>query len=82
MLGASLLFAITGVDPLRLTLIAVGLTVMLMPIVVLPMLVLMNDDRFVKGHRSGPVGNAILAAVTILGALLALIVVPLEILGG
>jgi hypothetical protein len=42
----------------------------------------MNDRTYVKHHMNGPVGNAILAVLTLLGALLALVVVPLEILGG
>jgi Mn2+/Fe2+ NRAMP family transporter len=79
---AALLVAIIGIDPLRLTMICVALTVVAMPAVVLPFLVLMNDEKFVKEHKSGPLGNGLLAAVTILAALLALVVVPLEILGG
>jgi Mn2+/Fe2+ NRAMP family transporter len=78
----ALAIAVTGFDPLRLTLISVALTVVIMPLVVLPFLVLMNDDRFVKTHTSGPIGNGLLAGLTILGAILALIVIPLEILGG
>ena len=42
----------------------------------------MNDDRYVKEHTSGPVGNGLLALLTILGAIFALIVIPLEITGG
>jgi Mn2+/Fe2+ NRAMP family transporter len=81
-LVAAGLCAVCGFDPLRLTLVAVGLTVILMPVVVLPFLVLMNDGRFVKHHPSGPIGNALLAALTIAAAVMALVVVPLEILGG
>jgi hypothetical protein len=36
----------------------------------------------VKSHTSGAIGNVLLAALTILAALLALVVVPLEVLGG
>ena len=79
---AALAVAIIGMDPLRLTMISVALTVVAMPAVVLPFLVLMNDDKFVQEHKSGPVGNGLLAALTILAALLALVVVPLEVLGG
>jgi NRAMP (natural resistance-associated macrophage protein)-like metal ion transporter len=79
---AALAVAMTSVDPLRLTMISVALTVVVMPAVVLPFLVLMNDEKFVKDHKSGPIGNGILAVVTILAGLLALVVVPLEILGG
>jgi Mn2+/Fe2+ NRAMP family transporter len=73
---------VAGFDPLRLTMISVALTVMVMPVIVLPFLVLMNDPKYVKDHTSGAIGNGCLAALTILAALLALVVVPLEILGG
>ncbi len=82
MLLAAMLFAFVGFDPLRLTLISVGVTVIIMPLVVLPMLVLMNDEELVKTHRSGPIGNGILAVLTIVAAVMALVVVPLEIVGG
>jgi hypothetical protein len=53
-----------------------------MPLVVLPFLVLMNDAAFVNEHTNSVVGNAILAGLTVLGAILALVVIPLEIFGG
>jgi Mn2+/Fe2+ NRAMP family transporter len=74
--------AISGVDPIQLTMISVALTVMVMPLVVLPFLVLMNDRRYVKDHTNGPIQNAILAGLTVAGAIMALVIVPLEILGG
>jgi len=74
--------ALSGVDPLQLTLLSVAFTVVIMPVVVLPFLVLMNDATYVKSHTSGVVGNGLLAALTVLGALMALVVIPLEILGG
>lgn len=79
---AALAVALIGFDPLRLTLLSVAFTVVIMPLVVLPFLVLMNDEKYVKEHRSGPIGNVLLAALTILGALLAIVVIPLELLGG
>jgi Mn2+/Fe2+ NRAMP family transporter len=81
-LTASLVVALTGIDPLKLTMISVAMTVVIMPAVVLPFLVLMNDDKYVKTHTSGPVGNGLLATLTVVGALMALVVIPLEILGG
>jgi Mn2+/Fe2+ NRAMP family transporter len=78
----SLVIGLIGFDPLQMTLISVALTVVIMPLVVLPFLVLMNDEQFVKQHKAGPFSNGFLAALTILGALLALVVIPLEILGG
>lgn len=80
LLGLAL--ALTGFDPLRLTLLSVALTVVIMPLIVLPFLVLMNDEKYVKQHKSRTLGNAFLAALTLLGCLLAIIVIPLEVLGG
>jgi Mn2+/Fe2+ NRAMP family transporter len=79
-IGAAI--ALVGFDPLQVTLISVALTVVVMPLVVLPFLVLVNDESFVGRHTSGPLGNALLAALTILGAIMAVVVVPLEIFGG
>ena len=78
----SLAIAVIGFDPLRLTMISVALTVVVMPLLVLPFLVLMNDPKYVKDHTSGAIGNGFLAVLTIVGALLAIAVIPLEIMGG
>lgn len=72
----------TGVDPLQLTMISVALTVMIMPLVVLPFLVLMNDPKYVKDHVNGRLSNVVLAGLTVAGAVMAIVIVPLEILGG
>jgi Mn2+/Fe2+ NRAMP family transporter len=71
-----------GFDPLQMTLISVALTVVLAPVVVLPFLVLMNDERYVKEHTSGPFGNGLLAVLTLACSLMAIVVIPLQILGG
>jgi Mn2+/Fe2+ NRAMP family transporter len=79
---ASVAIGLLGLDPLRLTLFSVALTVVIMPIVVLPFLVLMNDERFVKRHKSTALGNGVLAALVIIGAIMAVVVIPLEWFGG
>ncbi len=81
-LVVSILIALLGFDPLRLTLFSVALTVVIMPIVVLPFLVLMNDEDFVKQHKSTAIGDGVLAALVILGAIMAVVVIPLEYFGG
>jgi Mn2+/Fe2+ NRAMP family transporter len=78
----SIVVALLGFDPLQMTLISVALTVVIMPLIVLPFLVLMNDEQYVKSHTAGSLGNGLLAALTILGALMAIVVIPLEIFGG
>jgi Mn2+/Fe2+ NRAMP family transporter len=79
---ASVAIGLLGLDPLRLTLFSVALTVVIMPIVVLPFLVLMNDEKFVKQHKSTALGNGVLAALVIIGAIMAVVVIPLEWFGG
>lgn len=79
---AAVAFGLLGFDPLQVTMISVALTVVIMPLVILPFLVLMNDEQFVKQHTSSKAGNIALAALTILAALLAIVVIPLQILGG
>lgn len=74
--------ATIGFDPLRVTLISVALTVVIMPLVVLPFLVLMNEEAYAGRHTSGLLGNGLLATLTILGAQMAIVVIPLEIFGG
>ena len=53
----------------------------IMPLVVLPFLVLMNEEQYVGRHTSGVFGNGLLATLTVLGALMAIVVIPLEIWG-
>jgi Mn2+/Fe2+ NRAMP family transporter len=81
MLGVAFVAALFGFNPLTTTLVSVSLTVVLMPLVVLPMLVIMNDARYVRDHRNGLVGNVLLATLTLGGAVLAIIVLPLQITG-
>jgi len=81
-LTTGVLVALPGFDPLRITLISAALTVVIMPMVVLPFIVLMNDPKYVKAHTSGPVGNLLLAALTVVAGLLAIVVIPLELFGG
>jgi Mn2+/Fe2+ NRAMP family transporter len=76
------LIAVIGFDPLQVTLVSVALTVVILPLVVLPFLVLMNEEEYVKKHTSSAFGNGMLAMLTILGAVMALVVIPLEVFGG
>jgi NRAMP (natural resistance-associated macrophage protein)-like metal ion transporter len=81
-LGFGIFIAVLGFDPLQVTMICLALTVVIMPLVVLPFLVLMNDPKYLKDHTSGPVGNVLLALITVLAALFAIVVIPLEVMGG
>jgi hypothetical protein len=41
-----------------------------------------HRPKYVKTHTSGPIGNTVLAGLTVFGALMAVVVIPLEIMGG
>jgi Mn2+/Fe2+ NRAMP family transporter len=72
----------TGIDPLKLTLFSMAATAVILPLVVLPFLVLMNDERFVKQHTNGPLSNCIVFFAIVLAFVIAVVAIPLEIMGG
>ena len=81
-LFAGSIFILAGLDPLKLTLFSMAVTTVILPVVVLPFLVLMNDKKFVGKHTNGRLGNAVVFFCVILAGLLALVAIPLEIFGG
>jgi Mn2+/Fe2+ NRAMP family transporter len=81
LLAASLLI-LAGLDPLKLTLTTMALTAVILPAVAFPFLLLMNDDKYVGKDRNGWLGNGVVTIVIALSFVLAIITIPLEILGG
>jgi Mn2+/Fe2+ NRAMP family transporter len=73
--------ALLGADPLMLTQISMALTAASLPIGVLPFLVLMNDRSYLGEHTNGPVGNAVVMGVSVLALVLAVVSIPLELVG-
>src|SRR5205814_3557126 len=78
----ALLVSLSGIDPLRLTILSMALTVIVLPIVVFPFLVLLNDEAYLGPHTNGRLGNAVIVLIVAAGFLMALVVVPLQIFGG
>jgi Mn2+/Fe2+ NRAMP family transporter len=70
-----------GMDPLKLTNFSMALTAASLPLTIAPMLFLMNDERYVKNKRNGWIGNTAVIFVIALGFVLAVVSIPLEILG-
>jgi Mn2+/Fe2+ NRAMP family transporter len=71
-----------GVDPLKLTMFSMALTALSLPLTVVPFLVLMNDEGYVGRHRNGAFSNTVVVAIIALGFVLAIVALPLQILGG
>ncbi|MEG4210072.1 divalent metal cation transporter [Microcoleus sp. S13_B4] len=78
---ASLLMVV-GIDPLQLTLFSMALTAVILPVTIIPFLVLMNDREYVGDHCNGWLSNSITIFTMVLAFVLALVAIPLEVLGG
>ena len=70
-----------GLDPLAVTNLAMVLNAAALPLAVMPFLVLMNDRDYVGDHGNGRVANAVVLVVTVLACVLALVSLPLELVG-
>jgi len=79
-IGAILIAA--GIPPLKLTMFSMALTVLILPLIVFPFLVILNDPRYLRTHRNGRLSNLVVLAILAMGAVLALVVIPLEVVGG
>lgn len=78
---ASLLM-VFGVDPLQLTLFSMAITAVILPPVIIPFLVLMNDKLYVGKYRNGWISNSVIIFTIVLAFVLAIVAIPLEIIGG
>jgi len=80
LVGGCLIVAI-GIDPLAITLLSMALTAALLPVAIVPFLILMNDAHFVGQHRNGWFSNTVVCAIVGLAFVLAVVSIPLELLG-
>ena len=80
LLGGSLL--LTGIDPLKLTNFAMALTAVILPLMVLPFLLLLNDKTYVHEHTNGWIGNTVVVVTLLMASIVAIITIPLQIAGG
>jgi len=64
------------------TMIAMALNAVIAPLIVFPLLILMNDTAYLREHTNGPIGNVLVAVVIVLACLFGLVAIPLEVLGG
>jgi Mn2+/Fe2+ NRAMP family transporter len=70
-----------GIDPLKLTNFSMMLTAASLPVTVIPMLVLMNDEALVGEHRNGWFSNVALGALSLVAIAVLLSAIPLQIIG-
>jgi Mn2+/Fe2+ NRAMP family transporter len=67
---------------LKLTLFSMATTTLVLPLIVLPFLVVMNDKYYLRNHVNGRFSNAIVCVIILLAAAMAVVAIPLEIFGG
>jgi len=80
LLGGALL--LTGIDPLKLTMFAMAITAVILPLVTMPFVILLNDKQYVHEHTNGPIGNTVVILTIVLASIVAIVTIPLEIMGG
>ena len=76
------LFILVGIDPLKLTLLTMVISAAVLPVVALPMLLLMNDRKLLGKHANGWFSNVVTAGIVVLALVLAVVSIPLAIVGG
>ena len=78
----SSLLILFGIDPLKLTLVTMAINAAVLPFVAIPFLLLMNDRKLLKEHANGWISNSIAAFLLVLSIVLAVVSIPLVIVGG
>ena len=71
-----------GIDPIKVTMMSMALTAASLPLAIVPFLFLMNDPIYLGEHRNGWLSNTVVAVVILISFVLAVISIPLEIIGG
>ena len=70
-----------GIDPIQVTIISMALTAVALPLAIAPFLFLMNDPIYLGEHRNGWLSNTVVTIVILLSFVVAVIAIPLEIVG-
>ncbi len=78
---ASLLMVV-GIDPLQLTLFSMALTAVILPFTIVPFLVLMNDRQYMGKYYNRWLSNSVVIFTIALAFVLAIVAIPLEVMGG
>jgi Mn2+/Fe2+ NRAMP family transporter len=75
------LLIFTGIDPLKLTIFSMALTALSLPVTVVPLLILMNDREYLGDNVNHWIANAAVLFVSVLACIVAIVAIPLQILG-
>jgi Mn2+/Fe2+ NRAMP family transporter len=70
------------VDPIKVTMLSMALTSATLPLAIVPFLFLMNDPIYLGKYRNGWITNTVVGIVILISFVLAVISIPLQIMGG
>jgi Mn2+/Fe2+ NRAMP family transporter len=70
------------VDPIKVTMLSMALTSATLPLAIVPFLFLMNDPIYLGKYRNGWISNSVVAIVILISFVLAIISIPLQLIGG
>jgi len=70
--------SLAGIDPLRLTMFSMAITVVALPLLVGPLIVVMNDKQYLKRHTNGFITNAAVIVIIGVAFVLALLAIPVQ----
>ncbi len=73
---------VLGVSPLGVTSISMALTAATLPLAIIPFIVIMNDPVYVGEHTNGWIGNIVVSFTIVMACILAVVTIPLQLLGG
>jgi Mn2+/Fe2+ NRAMP family transporter len=73
--------SLLGMDPLKLTMFSMAVTVLALPIIVGPLIVLMNDKMYLKAHTNGVIANVAVLIVIAIAFVIAVLAVPVQWIG-
>jgi Mn2+/Fe2+ NRAMP family transporter len=74
--------SLIGINPLQLTMFSMVITALALPLVIGPLVVIMNDREYLKTHTNGWIGNVAVTTVLALAFVLAAVAIPAQIMGG
>jgi len=64
------------------TMMSMALTAATLPLAIVPFLFLMNDPIYLGDRRNGWISNSVVAVIILISFVLAVISIPLQIIGG
>jgi Mn2+/Fe2+ NRAMP family transporter len=81
-IAAGVIPSLAGIDPLRFTMFSMALTVVVLPILIGPLIAVMNDKDVLKSHTNGWIANTAVIGIVALSFVLAAVAIPLQMAGG